>query len=189
MAARASLGAVEAPRLDLLGIAFVAAMHALFVVLSLAAPPAHLAISVVALLGAGAAAWGLGHSGERAGLAALAGGLATLAAARGAWLGLDAGASSSLVMANGAMLTLALAGAAIAAALWAWRPHEAASRGGALRAAFAVAAASCALDMMMALGSGDLTFVLALLLGAVGYSLAAPHVATPPPQPATPAGA
>lgn len=170
---------MEAPRLDVVGLAFVAAMHALFALLAADHGPLDMVLAVLGLAGILAAAWGLATAPRRAGLIALATGLGLLATVRGTHLGLDVATAPTLVSANGGLLTLALASAALSAGRWAWRPHDAETRSTTLRAAFALAAATTTLDMMMSLSSGDLGFTFGLLLGAVGYALAAPNVAPP----------
>lgn len=163
-------------RLSVGGLGVVAAMHLLFVLTGLADPSPSMALSGIGFVGAIVCAWGLWAAPARPPLGALAGGIALLLGVRATYLfrGLgDVGLDDlgGFLAVGGFLLAL------VHAVLWAIRPtHGAAARMAGLRLGLGITAAGYFASMVTVISSGSLTTMLGLLLGAVGFSLAAPNV-------------
>lgn len=160
------------------GLGLVAASYAVLLLAGLGSP-VNLVLAVVGLAGALACAWGLLALDRRPGRAALAAGLLALLATRGFRFaqGLpDVGLDDV----GGALSVGGLLLALVHAALWAagsGDPSGARARG--VRLGFGVAALGWSATMLLVLSFGSLPVILGMLMGAVGFSLAAPHVLAP----------
>lgn len=169
------LGAVVLQGLAAAGLGFVAASYAVFL-LAANGSPVNVVLSLLGLGGALACVWGLLALERLPGRVALAAGLLLLLATRGfrfaqgfPGVGLDD--------VGGALSVAGLLLALVHAALWAALPDagsEARARG--VRIGFGVAALGWFATMLLSLSFGSLPVVLGMLLGAIGFSLAAPNV-------------
>jgi hypothetical protein len=122
----------------------------------------------------------------RPGRVALAAGLLALLATRGFRFaqGLPDVGLDDL---GGALSVAGLLVALVHAILWAAGPEGAAeARARGVRLGFGVAAAGWSVTMLLALSFGSLPVVLGMLLGAVGFSLAAPNVTSEDGRPMAP---
>ena len=161
------------------GLGFVAASYAVFLLAGLG-NPVNVALALPGLVGALACVWGLLSLDARRGRVALAAGLLALLATRGfrfaqglPGLGLDD--VGGLLSVAGLLVALVHAG------LWALGPDEAGeARARGLRLGFGVAAVGWFATMLLVLSFGSLPVLLGMLLGAVGFSLAAPNVMSAP---------
>lgn len=171
----AASGLVVLKGLAATGLGFVAASYAVFLLAGLGSPVS-LALSVPGLLGGLACVWGILALERRSGRIALAAGLLAILGTRGVRFaqGLPDVGIDDL---GGALSVLGLLLALVHATLWAVGPEDAGeTRARGVRLGFGIAAVGWSVTMLLALSFGSLPVVLGMLLGAVGFSLAAPNV-------------